>query len=153
MFSFLCGSNRDVISNLVKPELLCMELSGGIIADDDYLAKSYKYLTDIPVELPQATFVASDGLPLRNLKSAVEPNYSGMKHGFVRMNDWTWYFVGTTNLRTCTGEMFKWWFSQCDNPEKFKWGHPINNIEGEYDPTFYATQPEDRKIVTHLFTS
>ena len=43
MFSALFGPD-PALNNVIRPELLYMELNDGKLAEDDYLAKSYKYL-------------------------------------------------------------------------------------------------------------
>lgn len=128
----------------IRPELIHMALNNGIVAEDDFLARSYNTLPDIVTEIPPTT---QEPLPLDQLNSIISPSSSDfLEHGYVRLSDWTWYLACKTNLRNCTGEMFEWWFSHCDNPERHRWTHPTENIDGgEYDPTFYATQPEDSK--------
>jgi hypothetical protein len=137
----------------IRPELIHMALNNGIVAEDDYLARSYNTLPDIVTEINE-NYTTNDALPLEHLNDILEPNYQpGMENGYVRLADWSWYFICKTNLRNCNGEMFDWWFNHCDCSERFRWSHPTENTDGgEYDPPFYAVQPEDRKD-THFFFS
>eukprot|EP00602_Paraphysomonas_sp_CaronLab_P013579 CAMPEP_0185040334 /NCGR_PEP_ID=MMETSP1103-20130426/38274_1 /TAXON_ID=36769 /ORGANISM="Paraphysomonas bandaiensis, Strain Caron Lab Isolate" /LENGTH=432 /DNA_ID=CAMNT_0027579591 /DNA_START=224 /DNA_END=1522 /DNA_ORIENTATION=- len=122
-----------------------MELNDGKLAEDDYLAKSYKYLGDVvATPPPRGQYTRDDALLAHRVNDALSPTYSGLEHGLMRLSNGTWYLAGTTELGSVTGEMFEWWFNHCDCSERFQWSHPIHNLEGEYDPTFYATQPEDR---------
>lgn len=145
MFSFNFSSSSNILLP-IRPELVHMSLNNGVLSDDDYLGYSYNSLLDIVTEIPLNLNI-NNSLTLDRLNDVLDSNYNGIEHGFIRMNDWTWYFVGKTNLRNCTGEMFDWWFSHCDCLERYKWCHPVNNVDGgEYDPSFYAVQPEDRKF-------
>jgi hypothetical protein len=125
-----------------------MALNDGVVAPDDYLARSYNTLPDIVAELPEDfnRTAAAAALPLERLNEILEKDYVGMEHGYVRLPDWTWYFACKTPLRNCPGDMLEWWFSHCDSSERFHWTHPLHHADGgEYDPSFYAVQPEDRE--------
>lgn len=145
MFSGLFVDHRS--RNAVPPELLFTELNGGKVLDEDYLGKSAKYMKDIVTDEPQG-FSSEDALLLWRLNDALDPGYRGVEHGVVRMSNGMWFLAAKTQLGNCTGEMIDWWFCHCDSSERYRWGHPIDNVEGEYNPPFYATQPEDRKNVT-----
>ena len=68
-----------------------------------------------------------------------------MEHGYVRRVDGSWYIACHTDLGdACNGEMFDWWFRNCDNTERYRWWHPRDHIEGEWNPQFYSVQPPDR---------
>ena len=133
-------------AHAVPPELLYTELNGGKVADDDYQGRSAKYMKDVVAEPPQG-LSSNDALHLWQLNDVLSLEYSGMEHGLVRMSNGVWYLAGKTALRNCTGDMIDWWFSHCDSTERIRWSHPLDNIEGEYDPSFYATQPEDSKSI------
>lgn len=149
MFSFFSSSSSHQLP--IRPELIHMSLNNGYLADDDYLGYSYNTLLDIVTEIPSNNNNLN-GLLLENLNDILNPSYNEIEHGFCRLNDWSWYFVGKTNLRNCNGEMFDWWYSHCDSLERFKWCHPVDNIDGgEYDPSFYAVQPEDSMLFLILY--
>jgi hypothetical protein len=136
--------------NAVPPELLYTELNGGKVAEDDYLGKSAKYMNDIVTDEVHGVS-SEDALLLWRLNDILDPGYRGLEHGFVRMGNGTWFLASKTQLKNCTGEMIDWWFSHCDSTERFRWSHPVHNVEGEYDPPFYATQPEDRKYTVYCY--
>ena len=43
------------------------------------------------------------------------------------------------------GDLFDWWFRQCDDSEKYRWAHPESNISCTWDPTFYRSMPHERQ--------
>jgi hypothetical protein len=143
LFSFQNNNSQPPI----RPELIYMALNDGVVAPDDHLARSFNTLPDIVAELPPDYHPTSaDALPLERLNEILERGYNGLEHGYVRLPDWTWYLACKTPLRNCTGEMIEWWFNHCDNSERFHWTHPLHHTDGgEYDPSFYAVQPEDSK--------
>lgn len=146
LYRCLYSTSNAQANNAIKPELLCMELQSGKISEDDYLAQSFKLLDDIYVTSPSSENMPKTGaVSISDLNQVLEPGYSGLEHGFVRLDDGTWYIAAKIDLRFCNSEMVEWWFNHCDCSERFRWWHPKTHLEAEYDPPFYATQPVDSK--------
>mmetsp|Transcript_4266 Transcript_4266/g.7230 ORF Transcript_4266/g.7230 Transcript_4266/m.7230 type:complete len:487 (-) Transcript_4266:253-1713(-) len=140
----------------VKPQKLITELNDGELLNDDYYGRSYDLLPSINTSIPSLSNQKNDNtFQIYELHKILNPNYKSLEHGFTRMSDGLWYMATKTNLEHCTGEMVEWWFNHCDSTERFKWWHPTSNVHGEFDPTFYAVQPEDRLVghaIGHRFT-
>lgn len=141
----------------VKPQKIVIELNGGDIINDDYLGRCFEYLPEINIHEPAENRTVSQEklFPIWELNRILDPSHESLEHGFARMKDGLWYIACKTNLMHCNGEMFEWWFSHCDSTERFQWLQPVRNVHGEYDPTFYAVQPEDRLVghsIGHRFT-
>ena len=50
----------------------------------------------------------------------VEPGYMDLEHGYVRCDDGGWYIACLTDLgESVNGEMFDWWFRNCDSDGNF----------------------------------
>jgi hypothetical protein len=132
----------------VKPQKIVTELNDGELLNDDYYGRSFDLLPTINTSIPSRANQDRENIfQLYELHKILDVNYSSLEHGFRRMSDGTWYIASKTKLENVTGEMVEWWFNHCDSSERFKWWHPTSNVHGEYDPTFYAVQPEDRKCV------
>lgn len=132
----------------IKPQKIITELNDGQLLDDDYYGRSYDLLPDINTTIPsRANQDAENTFEIYELHKILDSNYSSLEHGFTRMKDGLWYMASKTNLGNVTGDMVAWWFNHCDSTDRFKWWHPTCNVHGEYDPTFYAVQPEDRKCI------
>lgn len=130
----------------IKPQKIITELNNGQLLNDDYYGRSYELLPDIDTSVPPKTTQATQNtFHIYELHKILDPTFSSLEHGFKRMEDGLWYMATKTTLENVTGEMIEWWFNHCDSTDRFKWWHPISNVHGEYDPTFYAVQPEDRK--------
>jgi hypothetical protein len=43
------------------------------------------------------------------------------------------------------GDLFDWWYRQCDDDEKYRWAHPNSNLTCTWDPTFYRSMPHERQ--------
>ena len=94
----------------------------------------------------QGKFDASDALTLDEAYKLVNQGYLNLEHGYVRMSDGTWYVACLTDLgHEVNGEMFDWWFRNCDNGEKYRWWHPVDHVSGTYEPQFYAVMPQERQ--------
>lgn len=115
--------------------------------DDDYYGRSYDLLPTVNTSIPSRENTEEDEetFKIYELHKILDPSHRSLEHGFTRSDDGLWYMASTTNMHNCTGEMIEWWYNHCDSTERFKWWHPTCNVHGEFDPTFYAVQPEDRK--------
>lgn len=131
-------SKEAVHENMVAAVLL------GQIAKDDYLARAHKALTELEVGEP-ASFAAQPWMEFYNVHLMLVPGPQPLEHGMVRLSDGTWFIAAKTDLgTTINGDMFDWWFRHCTGDERFKWLHPIDHKSGDWNPQFYAVQPEDR---------
>lgn len=145
-----CSSSLDDASrNSIHENMLASVLSGNI-ATDDYLARSHKVLLDLvnAEEGPPETghLDSKDFMDINNAYLMLEPGPQPLEHGVIRQNDGTWFIAVQTDLGTeCTGKMFDWWISNCTDTERYRWWHPKDNKNGDWDPQFFAVQPEDRK--------
>lgn len=122
-----------------------MELNGGA-SREDYLARSMMVLSTFQIRDPtNGKFNASSFVDISMAQQMLKPGHQELEHGYVRRSDGTWYIACHTDLGDgCNGEMFDWWFRNCDNTERYRWWHPKDHIEGEWNPQFYAVQPPDR---------
>ena len=64
----------------IRPELIHMSLNNGIVAEDDYLARSYNTLPDIVTEINEI-YTTNDALPLEHLNDIFDPSYISFKYG------------------------------------------------------------------------
>ena len=147
-----CTKKSPLYHQSIKPQQLIAELNNGEIQNDDYFGRSFDLLPSINTSLPSRSGQSSgasqqgeDAFRIYELHEIIQPSKKSLEHGFTRMSDGVWYLASKTTLEHCTGEMIEWWFNHCDSTERFKWWHPTCNVHGEFDPTFYAVQPEDRK--------
>ena len=132
------SSKEAVHENMVAAVLL------GQIAKDDYLARAHKALTELEVGEPPS-FAAQPWMEFYNVHLMLVPGPQPLEHGMVRLSDGTWYIAVKTDLGTAiNGDMFDWWFRHCTGDERFKWLHPRDHKSGDWNPQFYAVQPEDR---------
>ena len=146
----------------IKPQKIITELNNGELLPDDYYGRSYEVLQNMfndnnnttntsNIHIPSKSDIENDHiLQLYELHHILDSNMNHLEHGFCRLNDGSWYLAVTTPLDNVSGEMFEWWFNHCDSTERFMWWHPTCNGHGEYDPTFYAVQPEDSKFLLLL---
>ena len=127
----------------------------GSISSDDYLARSHKILSDLVIPEPANTYAGPDHfMDINNAYMMLEPGPQPLEHGFVRQSDGCWYIACSTDLGTeCNGEMFDWWYRNCTDTERFKWWHPKSHKTGNWDPQFFAVQPEDRKAGYYVYHS
>lgn len=141
-----CSSSLDEKSKNCIHENMLASVIAGSIAEDDYLARSHKVLGDLVIPEPVTTYAGADHfMDINRAYMMLEPGPQALEHGFVRQSDGCWYIACSTDLGTeCNGEMFDWWFRNCTDTEKFKWWHPKNHKSGNWDPQFFAVQPEDR---------
>jgi hypothetical protein len=144
-----CSSSLDEsIKNSIHENMLASVISG-TTAEDDYLARSHKTLNDLEIaeDGPHTGHLESrDFMDINNAYLMLEPGPQPLEHGIIRQNDGTWFIAALTDLgKECTGEMFDWWIRNCTDTERFKWWHPKDHKAGDWDPQFFAVQPEDRK--------
>eukprot|EP00598_Pedospumella_elongata_P001115 CAMPEP_0184981552 /NCGR_PEP_ID=MMETSP1098-20130426/11214_1 /TAXON_ID=89044 /ORGANISM="Spumella elongata, Strain CCAP 955/1" /LENGTH=299 /DNA_ID=CAMNT_0027505117 /DNA_START=79 /DNA_END=978 /DNA_ORIENTATION=- len=140
------GQGQSAPAGAVRPELLVSELVGEV-RDSDYYARSTHLLDNFVMDDPtQGKFDPADALTLDEAYKLVSPGYLNLEHGYVRMRDGTWYVACLTDLgHEVNGEMFDWWFRNCDSGEKFRWWHPVDHVSGTYEPQFYAVMPQERQ--------
>jgi DAPG hydrolase PhiG domain len=126
--------------------MLASVICGGKVAIDDYLARSHKILSELVIDEPNVKLVGSESfMDINNAYMMLEHGTQPLEHGYYRQSDGCWYIACLTDLGTdCTGEMFDWWFRNCSDTERFKWWHPRDHKSGNWDPQFFAVQPEDR---------
>ena len=116
----------------------------GNIASDDYLARAHKALNELDIGEPPS-IGQQPFMEFYNVHVMLEEGNQPLEHGLVRLGDGTWFIACKTDLGTdITGEMFDWWFRNCTGSERFKWWHPHDHKTGDWNPQFYAVQPEDR---------
>mmetsp|Transcript_28898 Transcript_28898/g.48511 ORF Transcript_28898/g.48511 Transcript_28898/m.48511 type:complete len:309 (+) Transcript_28898:127-1053(+) len=140
------GATNSAPTTAVRPELLVSELIGEV-KEDDYYARATHLLDNFVMDDPtQGRFDPNDALSLEDAYKLVNPGYLNLEHGYTRMNDGTWYIACLTDLGfDVNGEMFDWWYRNCDNAETFRWWHPNNHIKGTWDPQFYSVMPQERQ--------
>lgn len=138
-------------SPAINSNELLIALSGGRLLDDDYLGKSAMALQAFvmrradPFTGEQRVYESKDGLPFAEANKLLHPGYLDLEHGYVRNPDGTYYVACLTDLGTeCNGKMIDWWFSHCDNTERYQWWHPSDHISCEWDEQYYSVMPEVR---------
>ena len=139
------SSFNEKAKNSIHENMLASTLSGDVTGDD-YLAISHKALTELEEEKPDNKFTGSETfMDIGNAFMMLEEGLQPLEQGFHRQSDGCWYIACLTDLGTeCTGEMFDWWLRNCTDAERFKWWHPRDHVSGNWDPQFFAVQPEDR---------
>lgn len=137
------ASSTPVVA--VRPELLVSELIGEV-KEEDYYARSTHLLDNFVMDDPtQGKFDPADALPIDEAYKLVNQGYLNLEHGYVRMADGSWYVACLTDLgHEVNGEMFDWWFRNCDNTERYRWWHPADHISGNFEPQFYSVMPQER---------
>lgn len=130
----------------VQPELLRTELNGGAVDESDYFARSSLYLKSMHLDLSNLDrFRHEDSIPFSDIGYLVETRDMAMENGWVRRNDGTLYVACTTDLgHEVNGDMFDWWFCNCDNNEKYRWWHPRDHVSGTWDPPYYGAMAFER---------
>lgn len=127
----------------IPPELLIAEINGEI-AENDYYARSIKILQNIQIDNIEA-YKPEDAIDLDDAYLLAEPGYLTCENGIVRKPDGSLYVAVFVDLGyEVNGDMFDWWFSNCDNNEKFRWWHPLNHVSGTWDPSFYSMMNFER---------
>lgn len=142
-----CSNSFDEKAKRAVHENMLASVMSGALADDDYLAISHRNLSDLIISEPNNQFNGPDNfMDINNAYMMLARGHQPLEHGYYRRSDGCWYIACLTDLGTeCTGEMFDWWFRNCTDTERFKWWHPKDHISGNWDPQFFAVQPEDRK--------
>jgi hypothetical protein len=141
-------SGNGVISGLknepIRPELLMAEINGEI-AENDYFARSLSILSNIQIDNIEIYQNSNDAIELEDVYLLAEPGYLTVENGIVRKNDGSLYIAVFVDLGyEINGNMFEWWFCNNDNNEKFRWVHPLNHVNGTWDPSFYSMMPFER---------
>jgi hypothetical protein len=137
----------------IKPELLLAELRQEI-KNDDYFAQSEETLKNLSTSSANNNYLSTRALNkpdfainFDDFNKLIEPGYLILEDGFVRSNDGSWYIACLIDLgHEIDGEMFDWWFCQCDNTEKYKWWHPKKNKTSIWDAQYYSVMPDERSF-------
>lgn len=133
--------------NPVKPEFILTELNGNVVQEDDFLGQAAMALEGFVVDDGDVVHVSNDiALPIWRASELLRPGYRGLDQGCARLRDGTWFIVSKADIGHVSGEMFDWWLSHCDSSEAFTWWHPYAHTGGEFEPCFYATQPDESNI-------
>lgn len=73
-------------------------------------------------------------------------NKNYLENGYLRNSDGSLFISTITNLGVeLNGEMFDWWFRNCDDSNKYKWWHPKDHISGTWDDSYFNTPSIERK--------
>jgi hypothetical protein len=118
------------------------------VAEDDYLSRSMLVLQDHKIvqdEEELSKFTHDDAFAFEDANVMLQPGYLKIENGWVRRNDGSMFVATLTDIGDTTGEMFDWWFCQCDNTEKYRWWHPNDHKSGTWDASYFDIKPEDRK--------
>ena len=84
-------------------------------------------------------------LPMEEVDKMLDLQYAGLEHGYINNEDGTWFVACRTVFpKACTGEMFDFWLSHCDDTERYQWWHPIDHKKGTWDDEYFQTSPELR---------
>ena len=150
-----CSSSVDERTRNSIHENMLASTIRNCIATDDYLARSHKILCELTPDEPSNKFTGPETfMEINNAFMMLTSGLQPLEHGFHRLNDGCWYIACLTDLGTeCTGEMFDWWFRNCTDSERFKWWHPKDHKSGNWDPQFFAVQPEDRNTGYYIHHS
>lgn len=133
-------------SEPVAPELLRTELNGGTVDESDYFARSTLALQDIQLDTSNLdNYRHEDSISFEEIGYLVETRDLAMENGYVRRKDGSIYVAVTLDLgHDVNGEMFDWWFCNCDNTEKYRWWHPKDHVTGTWDPPYYGAMAFER---------
>lgn len=131
-------------NDVIPPELLYSELVGEV-KPTDYLATSSQILQSYHPNMDNLEQTDPTlAIDIEDAYLLAERGYLPLENGYVRCQDGSIYVAVFTDLGSVTGQMFDWWFCQCDNTEKYKWWHPKDHITGIWDDTYYASMPMER---------
>ena len=143
------GGDKDT-APIAASELL-VALAGGKLLEDDFLGQSALSLQAFqmrrvdPFTGIERRYESKDALPWSEAHKMLLPGYMELEHGYVRNPDGTYFVACLTDLGTeVTGDMVDWWFSHCDNTERYQWWHPSDHISCEWDEQYYSVMPEHR---------
>lgn len=138
------NNNSGMSSDPIRPELLLAEIKGEI-AENDYFARSQKILQNIHIENIDIKYNIQDAIELDDAYLLAEPGYLSLENGIVRKPDGSLYIALFIDLGyDINGDMFDWWFCNCDNNEQFRWIHPNNHLSGTWDPAYYSMMNFER---------
>ena len=85
-------------------------------------------------------------LPFRDVKRIFDGDKAYLEEGYIRNNDGSWYVSVITDFgNEVNGDMFDWWFRNCDNTEKYRWWHPKDHITGTWDNSYFDISAKERK--------
>jgi hypothetical protein len=140
------GQGTSSPNGVVRPELLVSELIGEV-KESDYYARSTHLLDNFVMDDPtQGKFNPEDALSIDEAYKLVNQGYLNLEHGYVRCEDGSWYIACLTDLgHEVNGEMFDWWYRNCDESQRFRWWHPRDHFACTYEPQFYAVMPQERQ--------
>jgi hypothetical protein len=140
------GQGTSSPNGVVRPELLVSELIGEV-KESDYYARSTHLLDNFVMDDPtQGKFNPEDALSIDEAYKLVNQGYLNLEHGYVRCEDGSWYIACLTDLgHEVNGEMFDWWYRNCDESQRFRWWHPRDHFSCTYEPQFYAVMPQERQ--------
>jgi len=82
--------------------------------------------------------------------SIQKPWSQKLKYGYSRSQDGTVYVVCHIPMPECSGEMFEWWFSFCDNDEKYQLWHPQDHVYGHWCDAYNSIPVGERVRGHHI---
>jgi hypothetical protein len=89
------------------------------VKDEDYFARSGHILDNLSLEKPineNASVLSFD-----EAHKIVSQSSEELENCFLRTSDGGWYIACSMDLGAeINGEMFDWWFRNCDDDEKFR---------------------------------
>lgn len=70
-----------------------------------------------------------------------------LEDGYIRCKDGSLFVACCTELgREMSGEMFEWWFSQCESITEYSWWHPSDHIYCTWDESFFSVPRNERPL-------
>lgn len=134
----------------ISGEKLLLALAGNVM-DDDYLGKSVLALQSFamrkvdPFTGLHRRYSHKESLSFDDSHRLIQPGYLDMEHGYARNTDGTYCVACLTDLGTeVSGEMIDWWFSHCDDTERYRWWHPLDHISCTWDVQYFSSMSENR---------
>ena len=67
-------------------------------------------------------------MKLTEVAALLRPEPIALETGFERHDDGVLHVAVRTDMRSCTGEMFEWWFRSRPDTERYIWWHPRDHI-------------------------
>jgi hypothetical protein len=69
---------------------------------------------------------------LADANRLLDPGYTTLESGWVRLDDGQLHVAAWTIMPGCTGRMVDWWFGWLRTTEQYKWWHPTDHVWCEW---------------------
>lgn len=86
-------------------------------------------------------------LEFEDAYALLSPDPTALEMGVQRQTSGVLHVAARTDMTSCTGRMFEWWFRFAPDTEQYSWWHPLDHVSSQWRETSPTTHVGSTHVV------